>query len=100
MKESERIKTEMMNDTSDNDFRAANYLHKIERAKRKELFEDTLLQGLKLKYDVIEIDNRFEIITEKYGRLIYYPKANSLLISRDNVWIKRFGDKWLNKYLI
>lgn len=100
MKESERIQIEMQNDNDDNDWRDANYLRKIERAKRKESFEDYILPLLQRKFEVTIKDNEYTIFTYKYGRLIYYPKANSLLIARDNYWIKGYGVKWIQKYLI
>jgi len=100
MKESERIKAEMMSDDSDNDWRDANYLHKIKRAERKESFEETLLIGLQKSYEIKKLDNSYEIFTDKYGRIIFYPKANSLLITKDNYWVKGYAIRWINKYLI
>lgn len=102
MKESEAIRIEAANDTSDNDMRDINYLRKIERAERKESFEDNLLPLLKAKYPVQSGTNgSYEIITEKYGRLLYYPKAGSLLFTRDNNWMKkRYALNWIIKWLI
>jgi len=100
MKESERIRKEMNEDDSDNDWRDVNYLRKIERAIRKESFEETLLIGLQKKYKIVNNGGSYEIFTEKFGRLIFYPKANSLLITRDNYWVKHYAIKWINKYLL
>jgi hypothetical protein len=100
MKESERIKKEMVEDDSDNDFRVSNYFKKIERAERKESFEEHILPLLMAKYPVDKGDNKYEIITEKYGRIIFYPKANSLLITRNNSWIKHYALRWMTKWII
>jgi hypothetical protein len=100
MKESERIKQEMLSDDSDNDCRDVNYLRKIRRAERKESFQEYTLPLLKIKYPVEERENDFEIITEKYGRIIFYPKANSLLITNSNSWIKHYGLNWIKKWLL
>lgn len=100
MKESEAIRKEMEEDDSDNDYRVSNYYRKIERAERKESFEEYTLPQLKAKYPVQIEDNKYEIITEKYGRIIFYPKANSLLITKNNSWIKKYGLRWINKWLL
>jgi hypothetical protein len=100
MRESERIKKEMEEDNSDNDYRSCNYLRKIDRAERKESFEDHTLPLLEAKYPIEKGDNKYEIITEKYGRIIFYPKANSLLITRNNSWIKHYALRWMTKWII
>lgn len=100
MKESERIRKEMEADTSDNDFRDIGYIKKIIRAERKELFEETVLIELKQKYDVIENGNSYKIKTQRFGELILYPKANSLLFSKTNYWIKGFAINWIKKHLL
>ena len=100
MKESERIRKEMNEDDSDNDCRDVNYLRKIRRAEMKESFEEIELPLLESKYKVIKKNNEYEILTSKYGRLIYYPKANSLLITRSNYWCKRYVLNWIKKNLL
>lgn len=90
----------MSEDDSDNDFRALNYLRKIARAERKESFEEYILPLLKLKYPVENRGNDYEIITEKYGRIIFYPKANSLLFIKENNWIKHYALNWMKKWLL
>jgi hypothetical protein len=100
MKESERIRKEMEADTSDNDFRDMGYIKKIERAERKELFEETLLIELKQKYEIIVDENSYKIKTQRFGQLIFYPKANSLLFQKTNYWIKGFAINWMKKRLL
>jgi hypothetical protein len=100
MRESERIRLEAAADTDDNDMRDINYLRKIERAERKESFEDCVLPVLRKKYNIIQKDTQFDILTNKYGKLLFYPKANSLLICKDNYWIKKRGLKWIQKNLL
>jgi len=99
MKESERIRKEMNEDESDNDFRILGYMTKILRAERKERFEDMWLTKLKSKYTVLGNDTKYTIETDTYGVVDYYPKANNLLIRRQNRWIKP-GLKWIINNLL
>jgi hypothetical protein len=100
MKESERIKLEAEADTSDNDFRDTNYLRKIERAERFEKFEEDILPLLNNCISIKKEDNKFVIKTYKFGKLTFYPKANSIQFHNDGFWIKHYGLKWIKKYLI
>ena len=100
MKESEQIRQEMLDDDSDNDFRALNYFKKIERAEKLENFTEFVLPELKKKYNVTEHETDFIIETEKFGKLTYYPKSNSLCIHKNNYWAKKFGLQWIKKYLL
>jgi hypothetical protein len=102
IKESERIRQEALSDNSDNDYRSMNYEIKIKRAEKKELFDDKYLPLLRDKYVVTITDfgNTFIITTDKYGKLSFYPKSNSLFIHRRNYWCKNFGLKWIKKYLL
>jgi len=98
MKESDRIKKEMMEDNSDNDYRDVNYLRKIERAERKEKFEDKWLQALLQKTNVLYEARtaRYEMFHPRLGTLYFYPKANRILIRAENKWYSR-GLQWLIK---
>ena len=100
MKESEYIKLKMEADNSDNDYRDLNYLKKIQRAERNESFIEGILPLLEKKYPIIQMEDKFKIQTDKFGILYYYPKANSLLITKDNYWAKGFGLRWIKKHLL
>lgn len=90
----------MMADDSDNDYRDINYLRKIKRAERLEAFQDGLLIDLKNKYKVVEKENSYEIITERHGVLVYFPKADSILFSNRSSWVKGYGLRWIKKHLL
>ena len=103
MKQSEAIRIEAANDMDDNDMRDINYIKKIERAERNESFQDNILPLLKAKYPVTyeARGDSYEIITEKYGRLKYFPRAASLFIAKNNQWMKKpWAFKWLQKWVV
>lgn len=99
MKESEEIRIEAQNDTSDNLFRDVNFLRKIERAERFEKFESEILPQIAQKYPTDKIAHGFVINTDHKGKVTFYPKSNSLLIHNNNYWVKGYGLRWMNKYL-
>lgn len=98
MKESERIRNEMMEDHFDNDYRDVNYLRKIERAERAETFEDRWLQVLLEKVNVTYDDKtgKYTMKHKRLGTLDFYPKSNRILIRAGNKWYIR-GLQWLIK---
>ena len=98
MKESERVRKEMMEDNSDNDYRYVNYLRKIERAERMKKFEDKWLQLLLEKVNVTYDDKtgKYTMKHKRLGTLDFFPKANRILVRYENRWISR-GLQWLIK---
>jgi len=100
MKESDRIRKEMEEDDSDNDYRDCNYLRKLARAEKLESFREGILPKLAQKYRIEDYYTSVVIFTEQRGKITYYPKANSLLIHQNNYWVKGYGVAWIKKYLL
>jgi len=96
MKKSEELKSQSQQE--DSDTKSFGLLCKSLREKRSEKFVEGWLEPLKLRYDVVENNHKFTIVTQKYGTIDYFPKANSVLIRKDNQWIKP-GLKWIIKFL-
>jgi hypothetical protein len=104
MKKSDELRDQA--NREDNDLKAMGLYNKSLREGRLERFEDThLTQLLRAGYDVahIEEQGKYTIDTDiqetKYGLVDYYPKANKILIRKQNKWIKP-GLKWIIKNLL
>jgi hypothetical protein len=70
------------------------------RMKRKERFEDKYLNKIDQITKVTKRDNgSYSFTYGIYGTIDYFPKANKLLIRKDNKWIKP-GLRWLIKNII
>lgn len=87
----------------ENDLKAMGILNKALREKRNESFEEKWLEKLTKNENVKEVifhDNsaKYLIVTEKFGTIDFFPKANNLLIRKDNKW-KKPGLNWLIKNL-
>lgn len=81
--------------TEDNEFRALSLQIKALREGRSERFIEDWLPILIKRYPIELRDNgSYSIITQKYGIIDYFPKANNLLIRKDNKW-KKPGLKWM-----
>lgn len=78
----------------DNDIKAFGIMTKALRESRSEKFIDGWLKPLSMRYEVVENNHKYTITTQKFGVLDYFPKANKLLIRKDNKWIKP-GLKWI-----
>ena len=97
MKKSEELHQQAAEE--DNDIKAFGILCKSLREKRSEKFSEWL-PLLAHRYDVLERPNgSFSIRTEEFGILDYFPKANNLLIRRENTW-KKPGLRWIIKNLL
>ncbi|MGD0340326.1 MAG: hypothetical protein ABSA76_01275 [Bacteroidales bacterium] len=96
MKKSEELRIEAGSVESDS--KAYGILTKAMREKREERFIEKYLPKLKeMVKSTIYVDpvkRSYLFDTEKYGRIIFYPKANNLLICKRNKWIKP-GLQWL-----
>ena len=92
MKKSEELK--LQSQEHDNDIVSFALLCKALRETRSEKFIEGWLKPLSLRYEVKENNYKYTIKTESYGVLDYFPKANKLLIRKDNKWIKP-GLKWI-----
>jgi hypothetical protein len=98
MNKSEELKLKASQE--ENDIKAFGILTKALRESRSEKFIDGWLKPLSMRYDVIENNHKYTITTQKYGILDYFPKANKLLIRRDNKWVKP-GLQWIiNKLMV
>ena len=82
----------------ENDLKALGIYNKALREKRLERFETYLEQLEKAGYEMLENNHKYTIDTDtqeiKFGIIDYFPKANKVLIRKDNRWIKP-GLKWI-----
>ena len=100
MKKSEQLRQEAQ--AEENDFKAMGIYRKVLREERLERFEnyiDVLLErGFNLTF--YEQQGKTTIETDsKFGIIDYYPKANKVLIRKQNKWITG-GLKWIINNLI
>jgi len=96
-KRSVQIKKEAS--TEDNDLAYLGKMNQVLREERFEKFEENYLEKLKTSPGILSINFsdsmvKYVIETETLGILDYYPKANKLLIRRQNHWIKP-ALKWI-----
>jgi hypothetical protein len=96
MKKSEQLRVEAGSIESDIKYLGA--ANKIMREERIERFEEEWLPLLKEKATVhySELLNRYWIENKKMGVIDFYPKANKILIRKENRWVKP-GLQWLIK---
>ncbi len=102
MKKSEEFREKAAQE--DNDLKAMGLLNKSLREHRIEKFMESVLPLLeKAGFDVVESNHKYTIDTDtqeiKYGVIDYFPKANKLLIRKENKWIKP-GLNWMLKNLL
>lgn len=99
----DKKKSEILREQSaseENDFRALAIGGKAIREERNERFVEKMLPELKAKYEVYERDNGSYTIDETpFGVIDYFPKANKVLIRKDNKW-HDMGMKWMRKNLL
>lgn len=89
---------------ADSDQASLGLMTKSLREKRLEKFQDFMPKLERLGYDVVqETVGKYTIDTDsneiKFGTVDYFPKANKVLIRKDNDWIKP-GLKWINDNLL
>jgi hypothetical protein len=95
MKQSEILKKEF--DKEDNDLKALGIFRKVLREERMEKFEENWLEKITSSPNITQYQMRDGgyIFWFKDGNIVdFYPKANKLLIRKQNKWIKP-GLKWL-----
>jgi hypothetical protein len=79
----------------DDEFAALRAMNKEMRENRLDNFKEKYLEILCKKFKVDDKqDGHYIIYTELYGILDYYSKKNSLLIRKQNKWI-RPALKWI-----
>ena len=98
---SEELKQKAL--TEENDFAYMAMMNKSIREARLERFEDGYTEKLEINNCIVIPFNGSKVVidtqSQKYGVLDYYPKANKILIRKDNKWVSQ-GLKWINKNLI
>jgi hypothetical protein len=101
MKKSEELKIEAKQEESDFSYMAK--MNKSMREARLERFEDGYTEKLESKNCVVIPFNGSKVVidtqTSNYGILDYFPKANKILIRKDNKWIAQ-GLRWINDNLL
>ena len=101
MKKSEELKQEAQQEESDFAYMAK--MNKSMREARLERFEDGYTEKLEINNCIVIPFNGSKIVidtqTEKFGIVDYYPKANKILIRKDNKWITH-GLRWINESLL
>lgn len=101
MKESDKFKEEAH--SKENDMAFLGAMKKAIRQERAEKFEPWL-EELKSSNKIISITSneaqgKHTINTENFGIIDYYPKANKLLIRKENTW-KTQGLRWIKARLL
>lgn len=84
-------------------WREINEEKKARRQKRMQKFSDDTVLELFKSQEVLAVDNSngtYCIVeTKRFGKIHIYPKANRLLICKQNKWISG-AMNWINKNLI
>lgn len=72
----------------DNDLKAMGLYTKVMREQRSERFENYKDKIIQAGYNIIEHEaqGKYTIEPTPYGIIDYYPKANKVLIRKDNEW--------------
>ena len=99
MKKSEQIR--QLAGEEDNDIKRFGLDCKARREARSERFVDKELQELLTKFKITHdpAQGRYTISTKKHGRVMFYPRANKLLICKENRWIWP-GLRWIINFLL
>jgi len=92
MKESEKLI--LSSQQEGNDTKSFALQCKALRESRSERFVEDWLLLLSKRYNILENNHKYTITTQDYGIVDYFPKANKILIRKDNNWIKP-GLKWI-----
>lgn len=101
MEKSEKLRREAQ--LEENDLVYMGKMNQVMREQRLERFEPWIKE-LQESTEVISLEEfsaqgKFTINTDSFGIVDYFPKANKLLIRRQNKWIKP-GFKWIRENLI
>jgi hypothetical protein len=101
MSKSEELRKQA--NAEENDLKALGIYNKSLREKRLERFETHILDLERQGYEIVENNHKYTIDTDtqevKFGIIDYFPKANKVLIRKDNRWIKP-GLNWILKNLL
>lgn len=99
MKKSDKLKLESQQE--ENDLKALGIGKKVLREERNERFEDKYLEQIKSKYEVYGDANsgKYTIDDTEFGVIDFFPKANKILIRKENKWMTG-GLKWIKENLL
>ena len=99
MKDSERLKNEL--EKEDNDLKAMGIFTKVLRAERDERFDNYKDKILEAGFDIDHYPDlgKYTISPTEYGIIDYFPKANKLLIRKQNKW-HQAGLRWIIRNLL
>jgi len=102
MKRSEILHQEALEE--ENDSKAFSLHYKAMREVRLERFEEhNYTEQLEKKNCIVVPFNGTKITidtqTDKWGVIDYFPKANKVLVRKDNEW-KTTGLKWINENIL
>ena len=99
MKNSEKLRSEAQ--AEENDLKALGLYTKVLREERVERFENYKNKLLAEGFNITEYEAQGKIAIEPtiYGTVDYYPKANKILIRKQNKWNKG-GLRWIRKHLL
>jgi hypothetical protein len=92
MKESEKLHA--LADTAEHVMTAYGLRLKAMREARSEKFVEDWLPLLSLRYRIDYNNGKYTFTTEEFGKIDFFPKANKVLVRRDNDWKKK-GLTWI-----
>lgn len=74
---------------------------KISRQGNQDKFESETVYLISEKGIDVHVNKNgsYRIFTDKFGKVDIYPKANKVLITKDNKWISR-GDQWIQNNIL
>jgi len=84
----------------ENDFDGFNQYRKDKRNKWEKIFIDQYLDKLKEKYKIEIVSNNGYKIYRDSGDIKFYPKSQSILFTKDNHWLKKYGLKWIKDNML
>jgi len=98
MKKSELL--EKQANQEDNDLKAFGLYGKAQRERRCEKFVSEYFGPISRTNLITQTDvGKWTIYNAKFGTVDIFPKANKLLIRKENKWVKNIYP-WINKHLL
>jgi len=99
MKKSEQLRKKAA--AEENNLKAIGAYTKVLREERLERFENYKDKLLHEGYNLTEYEDQGKITIEptNYGAIDYYPKANKILIRKQNKWLTA-GLRWIKNNLL
>ena len=93
MKKSEELKH--LSKTTESDWKAWTYHFKGERWKRQEYFEEHLPKIKELTTVEERPNGSYTFEISGFGKCDLFPKKNTVLIRKQNKWIRGTGMEWI-----